>query len=97
LVHVVKTRMLSQRIPFGAEHLFNVQQIADATLYTLHKLGAGSYLDIQFLKTDFELLAQAMKQKAPIFKTAAELTDDLFTAAKGWPQVKCDGWGRAIF
>jgi hypothetical protein len=33
-VHVVKTRMLSQRIPFGAEHLFNVQQIADATRCT---------------------------------------------------------------
>jgi hypothetical protein len=96
-VHVVKTRMLSQRIPFGAEKLFNVQQIADATLYTLHKLGAGSYLDIQFLKTDFELLAQAMKQPMPTLKTAAELTDDLFTAAKGWPQVKCDNWGRAIF
>lgn len=95
-VHVVKTRMLSQRIPIGAEHLFNVQQIADATLYTLHKLGAGSYLDIKFLETDFKLLAQAMKQKPPIFKTAAELTDDLFTAAKGWPQVKCDNWGRAI-
>jgi hypothetical protein len=95
-VHVVKTRMLSRRIPFGAEHLFNVQQIADATLYTLHKLGAGCYLDIQFLKTDFELLAQAMKQKPPIFKTAAELTDDLFTAEKGWPQVKCDDWGRAV-
>jgi hypothetical protein len=96
-VHVVKTRMLSQRIPFGAEHLFNVQQIADATLYTLQKLGARSYLDIEFLKTDFELLAQAMKQEAPIFRTAAELTEDLFTAAKGWPQVKCDNWGRAIF
>jgi hypothetical protein len=95
-VHVVKTRMLSQRIPFGAEHLFNVQQIADATLYTLHKLGAGAYLDVAFLKTDFELLALAMKQTAPTLKTAAELTDDLFTAAKGWPQVQCDNWGRAI-
>jgi hypothetical protein len=95
-VHVVKTRILSRRIPFGAEHLFDVQQIADATLHTLHKLGAGSYLDLQFLKTDFELLAKAMKQKTPVFRTAAELTDDLFTAAKGWPQVKCDDWGRAI-
>lgn len=96
-VHVVKTRMLALRIPFGAEHLFNVQQIADATLYTLQKLGARSYLDIEFLKTDFELLAKAMNQKVPIFKTAAELTDDLFTAAKGWPQIKCDEWGRAVF
>ena len=96
-VHVVKTRMLSQRIPFGAEKLFDVQQITDATLYTLHKLGAGSYLDIKFLETDFKLLAQAMKQEMPILKTAAELTDDLFTAAKGWPQIKCDNWGRAIF
>jgi hypothetical protein len=59
--------------------------------------GARSFLDIEFLKTDFELLAQAMKQEAPIFRTAAELTEDLFTAAKGWPQVKCDNWGRAIF
>jgi acyl-CoA thioesterase FadM len=32
-----------------------VQQIADATLYTLHKLGAGPYLDIKFLETDFKL------------------------------------------
>jgi hypothetical protein len=96
-VHVVKTRMLSQRIPFGAEHLFNVQQIADATLYTLQKLNARQYLDIAYLATDFELLAKAMKQPNPILKTAAELTEDLFTAAKGWPQVKCDNWGRAIF
>ncbi|PWF55664.1 hypothetical protein [Massilia glaciei] len=89
--------MLSQRIPFGAEHLFNVQQIADATLYTLQKLGARDYLDFAVLATDFELLAKAMKQPMPTLKTAAELTGDLFTAAKGWPQVKSDNWGRAVF
>lgn len=96
-VHVVKTRMLSRLIPFGAEHLYTVQQIADATLYTLQKLRAREYLDIAYLRTDFELLAKAMKQTAPRLKTAAELTDDMFTAAKGWPQVKCDDWGRVIF
>lgn len=96
-VHVVKTRMLSQRIPFGAEHLFNVQQVADATLYTLQKLGAREYLDFGVFAADFKLLAKAMKQPIPRLKTAAELTDDLFTAAKGWPQVKSDNWGRAVF
>jgi hypothetical protein len=96
-VHVVKSRMLRQRIPIGAEHLFSVQQIADATLYTLQKLGARDYFDFAYLATDFELLAKAMKQPIPTLKTAAELPEDLFTAAKGWPQVKCDDWGRAIF
>ncbi|MDO3639334.1 hypothetical protein [Mycolicibacterium arseniciresistens] len=88
-VHTAKTDIMRTLIPHGSEKLFNVQQIADATLFALKSLDADKYMiKIEVLEEDFRFLAQAMNQKMPVLRPWAQLTEDLFTAAKGWPQVK---------
>lgn len=88
-VHDAKTDIMRALIPHGSEHLFNVQQIADATLFALKSLDAHKYMiKIDVLEEDFRFLAKALKQDMPVLRPWDQLTEDLFTAAKGWPQVK---------
>lgn len=88
-VHRAKTDIMRTLIPHGSEHLFNVQQIADATLFTLKSLDAHTYMrTIDVLKEDFRFLAGALGQEMPRLRQWDELTEALFTAANGWPQVK---------
>jgi hypothetical protein len=88
-VHDAKTDIMRTLIPHGSEKLFNVQQIADATLFALKSLDAHKYMiKIDVLEEDFRFLANALKQDMPVLRPWDQLTEDLFTAAKGWPQVK---------
>lgn len=89
-VHDAKTDIMRTLIPYGSEHLFNTQQIADATLFALKSLDAHKYMTkIEVLEEDFRFLAKALGDKDPWrLRPWDELTEDLFTVAKGWPQVK---------
>ncbi|RLP94650.1 hypothetical protein EAD89_03115 [Micromonospora sp. BL4] len=88
-VHRAKTDIMRTLIPHGSEHLFTVQQVADATLFTLKSLDAHTYMrTIDVLEEDFRFLAEALGQKVPRLRPWDELTESLFTAANGWPQVK---------
>ncbi|MCP3785595.1 hypothetical protein NLX85_19725 [Micromonospora sp. A3M-1-15] len=88
-VHQAKTDIMRTLIPHGSESLFSVQQIADATLFTLKSLDAHTYVKtISVLEEDFRFLAEALGQKMPRLRPWDELTEDLFTAANGWPQAR---------
>ncbi len=95
-VHTSKTTMLRHLIEHGAEHLYSVQEIADATLYTLKSLDAHQYIDLRYLETDFTILAEARKVPPPKLRPLRELNESLFDTTKGWPQVeKVNGvWTR---
>ncbi|MET4445940.1 hypothetical protein ABIB75_004222 [Bradyrhizobium sp. GM2.2] len=88
-VHKAKSDIMRTLIPKESMKLFNVQHIADATLFALKSLDAHKYMaKIDVLEEDFRFLANAMKQDMPMLRPWDQLTEDLFTAAKGWPQVK---------
>ncbi|MCP2329405.1 hypothetical protein HDA40_007912 [Hamadaea flava] len=87
-VHTAKTDVMRQLIPHGAEHLFTVQQIADATLYTLKSLGAHKYLPVTALRGDFAMLALARATNIDAHALAAR--KGFFQAANevGMPKIR---------
>lgn len=87
-VHQAKTDILFQLIPHHAEHLFDAQQITDATMWAMKVLGATEDIDVEHLAADFALIADALGQPHPVLRPDA-LTASHFTAGAGWPQVEC--------
>lgn len=89
-VHQAKTDVMRRLVPHGAEHLFSVQQIADATLYALKSLDAHHAIPVKALKGDFAILTLAHAKNVDAHLMAAE--KGFFEAADelGMPTIR--GW-----
>lgn len=91
--HDAKTDVMRQLVPHGAEHLFSVQHIADATLYALKSLGAHQSFSTQALKGDFAMLTLARAKNVDAHDIAAtkgfwEAADELgMPTIRSWEEL----------
>jgi hypothetical protein len=84
-VHTLKTRMLRELIPNGAEALFTVQEVLDAHVHVLKSLGADASLYGKRLIQDFGLMAAELKPPQKFIPRMP--SPDMFLHANGWPRV----------
>lgn len=79
--HSVKTQMLRELIPHGAEDLYTLQQWWDAHVFVLKKLGATPEVYMKKFADTFADLANSTGQT---FVARFDQTEATFDIAKGW-------------